>query len=207
MMSASCACWVRQSLLIAMALGVFTVGSCNRDRPRDEAWFWTLAAAGANAAAPHEKIEDALKPLSPADLVTFQTHFDRQVAKAYTWDLWGACYLIDGGCSDDAFASFRAGLIARGQQRFQSALANADSLAIARDLDFELEEVASAARKVYREKTNAHMPPTAVLHPTTPAGQPWDFEDAALVKQRFPRLEPIAKARLKTLLSKRPSTP
>ena len=35
-------------------------------------------------------------------------------AVLYRWDMWAAAYLIGGGCSDDGFIDFRAGLIAQG---------------------------------------------------------------------------------------------
>jgi len=49
--------------------------------------------------------------------------------QAYRWDLWGAAYIIGGGCSDDGFIDFQYGLIAKGREIYESALANPDSLA------------------------------------------------------------------------------
>lgn len=34
----------------------------------------------------------------------------------YRRDLWAAAYIIGGGCSDDSFIDFRAGLIAQGHE-------------------------------------------------------------------------------------------
>ena len=53
---------------------------------------------------------------------------------AYCWSLWGAAYVINGGCSDDPFVDFRASLISRGRQVFERALSDPDSLA---DEDFD----------------------------------------------------------------------
>jgi len=47
----------------------------------------------------------------------------------YRYDLWAAAYLIGGGCSDDGFIDFRAGLIAQGRDWYQKAAASPDSLA------------------------------------------------------------------------------
>jgi hypothetical protein len=47
----------------------------------------------------------------------------------YRYDLWAAAYLIGGGCSDDGFIDFRAGLIAQGCDWYQKAAASPDSLA------------------------------------------------------------------------------
>ena len=46
----------------------------------------------------------------------------------YRRDLWAAAYLIGGGCSDDSFIDFRAGLIAQGHDWYHKAAAP-DSLA------------------------------------------------------------------------------
>lgn len=42
----------------------------------------------------------------------------------YRWDVWAAAYLIGGGCSDDSFMDFRAGLIAQGRDWYQKAAAS-----------------------------------------------------------------------------------
>ena len=38
------------------------------------------------------------------------------VARSYDWNLWGAAYLMKGGCSDDAFDYFRGWLVAQGRR-------------------------------------------------------------------------------------------
>jgi hypothetical protein len=47
----------------------------------------------------------------------------------YRWDAWAAAYLIGGGCSDDGFMDFRAGVIAQGRDWYQKAAGSPDSLA------------------------------------------------------------------------------
>ena len=67
----------------------------------------------------------------PADhIVQFQTHLDIAGERAYTWDLWGAAARIFGGwCSDDGFDYFTLWLVGRGQEPFESAVADPDALA------------------------------------------------------------------------------
>jgi Protein of unknown function (DUF4240) len=36
-------------------------------------------------------------------------------AESYDWNLWGAVYLMQGGCSDDAFDYFRGWLVMQGR--------------------------------------------------------------------------------------------
>lgn len=47
----------------------------------------------------------------------------------YRWDVWAAAYLIGGGCSDDSFMDFRAGLIGLGREWYARAAACPDVLA------------------------------------------------------------------------------
>jgi hypothetical protein len=42
--------------------------------------------------------------------------------RAYPWDLWGAAFVINGGCSDDGCERFRARLIMQGRDVFERAL-------------------------------------------------------------------------------------
>jgi hypothetical protein len=47
-------------------------------------------------------------------VLDFQECFDEVDTIIYRWDVWAAAYLIGGGCSDDSFTDFRAGVIALG---------------------------------------------------------------------------------------------
>ncbi len=59
----------------------------------------------------------------------YQERFNEMGAAVSRWDVWAAAYLIAGGCSDDSFTDFRAGLIAQGRDWYQKAAASPDSLA------------------------------------------------------------------------------
>jgi hypothetical protein len=96
--------------------------------------FWAIIDAVRNAAprTPEERIEVLKRQLSPLSLVelrAFQAHFRDGLARAYSYDLWGAAYIIGGGCGDDAFWDFRSTLIMQGRDVFDAALADPDSLA------------------------------------------------------------------------------
>ena len=95
---------------------------------RDDFWRHIEAARSRNPGAYELGLRNQLEALSIADIVGFREHFDRLFDAAYRWDLWGAAYLIEGGCSDDGFTDFRYGLIALGQRTFEAALAKPDSL-------------------------------------------------------------------------------
>ncbi|NUS81347.1 MAG: DUF4240 domain-containing protein, partial [Streptomyces sp.] len=76
-----------------------------------------------------EALVDLLAALSKEDILEFQTRFDEIHDAVYRWDVWAAAYLIGGGCSDDSFIDFRAGLIALGREWYERAAADPDSLA------------------------------------------------------------------------------
>lgn len=60
-------------------------------------------------------LHDALLRLSDDQLLSFERLHFAFMYRAYTWELWGAAYVINGGCSDDTFEYFRAALIALGE--------------------------------------------------------------------------------------------
>jgi hypothetical protein len=96
--------------------------------------FWSiidtsLADAEGDQNAQCEAIEAALVALPPTIVLGFQAAFNRLHAKSYIEKLWGAAYVMNGGCSDDGFDYFRGWLIAQGRATFEAALADPDSLA------------------------------------------------------------------------------
>src|SRR5947209_4151280 len=70
-----------------------------------------------------------LRALSPAEIIEFKRDFTDCMDRAYHWDLWGAAYIIGGGCSDDSFIDFRSWLISMGREIYQRVLSNAEDLA------------------------------------------------------------------------------
>ena len=153
--------------------------------------FWIL-----NANLPPESaaevIYERLVDLNPENIIEYKRLFDQHFAKAYRWDLWGAAYLIDGGCSDDGFIDFRYGLISRGRSIFEDALSNADSLAgFASDSDdgyIPDDDCGYAAARAYKEVAGTEMPQQKYEHPDEPTGEDWDFDDPELCNQKLPKL-------------------
>lgn len=135
-----------------------------------------------------------LKKLPPDEIIAWDRIFDRLAAKAYTVDLWGAAYLINGGASDDGFYYFRCWLICMGRDVYEAALADPDSLADVVDptLDAEAEPY-GAAPEAWAEVTGK---PEADFYTTRYTstdlrGEDWDFDDDAEVRRRVPRLAAI----------------
>jgi hypothetical protein len=134
-----------------------------------------------------ELLKSRLDDLNEHDLRDFSNHFDAADAGAYTWPLWGAAYVIHGGCSDDTFSDFRASLISRGSETYQAALANPESLA---DLNLRDEEDIfyegfQYVRNDVAEEKLGEIPSRLTPFPEDPSGDEWD-EDS--VNDLFPRL-------------------
>ena len=155
----------------------------------DKKAFWKLlegldpedAAAGLAA---------RLEELEPAEIAEFQRHFDEVHERAYTWSLWGAAYLMEGGCSDDGFTDFRYGLISRGKAIYDAAMADPDLLAELLDEEDFLsnEEFGYVASRVYESLTGEEIPRGDQPPALEPAGEQWDFDDEELNAAKLPKL-------------------
>lgn len=132
-------------------------------------------------------LKQSLLDLDDQQLRDFINHFDSADAAGYTWQLWGAAYVMHGGCSDDAFDDFRATLISHGREVYERALTDPESLA---DLTYEDEEAICyegfqyVPHEAAKEKLG-DLPQRTVARPKDPAGQEWE-EDS--VEQLYPRL-------------------
>ena len=159
--------------------------------------FWKVLEAAYRPDGPDhfECFKAELDRLRWFEVVEFQARFDEAMAAANLLDLWGAAYLINGGCSDDGFRDFRAWLVGRGRHAYEAALKHPDSLADILDGDpvdgFGLD---AAAIRVYESKTGLSDFYERLdraekdLPPPPPEGIDWDFEDENEMKSRFPKL-------------------
>lgn len=126
----------------------------------------------------------------PDKLLSFQLCFDDMIKKAYHWDLWGACELIEGEViSQEHFIGFLQGIIAKGKEIFYHAIKNADSLA-----DLHLSQFLTSTgidaiiEMEYKSKAGSTMPRALKFQQHEPAGLQWDFKDKEARQTRFPRL-------------------
>ena len=108
----------------------------------DEDGFWAIIQK-CHDAAPRdmnrkgELVRQEIDRLAPADAADFRRHFEMARMRANDFHLWGAAYVINGGCGDDTFDDFRTSLISRGRDAFERAVADPDSLA-AEEIDPEM---------------------------------------------------------------------
>jgi hypothetical protein len=157
----------------------------------DDSRFWMLveaakSQAGANEHARPPGLRAALAALQPDEIQAFQRVYDRMIARANRWDLWGAAYLMNGGCSDDGFRYFRDWLISEGKASYEQALADPDSLAElpVRD-EAELEPFGYAAMDAYAEHTDRELERDCSDELAVPEGHEWDVDELPAM---FPRL-------------------
>jgi hypothetical protein len=157
----------------------------------DEPRFWEILQraheeSGGDMDEKCEIIAAVVSKLSREEAIAFSRHFDSTMDRAYSWALWGAAYVINGGCSDDTFSDFRASLISRGRQALESALSDPDSLA-AEEFDDGIwfyegyqYAVTDGVKAAIGSGVNRDKP-----HPKEPSGAKWS-EDKAY--EPYPKL-------------------
>jgi hypothetical protein len=171
--------------------------------PEDQ--FWQLIADARNESAGDPERQEwaltaLLHTLPLGDLITFQNRYRQLRGQAYTWPLWGAAYIINGGCGDDSFCYFRDWLIAQGRDVYTNTLADPEWLA---DFDFPeeetdlegeiitsraifAEEMAYVADSVFQKRTGKRMP-AAFAENQELTGPEWKEEGDDLARM-FPKL-------------------
>lgn len=136
-----------------------------------------------------------ISALSKDNAIEFMHFFDSMMDKAYSWELWGAAYVLNGGCGDDTFSDFRASLISRGEETFKKTITNPDSLA-----DEEFNEglwfyegyqyaVSDGVEAVVGKVPNRSKP-----SPEDPSGTEWDEENEEELQRLYPKLWMAAEA-------------
>ncbi|MDF2805500.1 MAG: hypothetical protein K0S43_446 [Cellulosimicrobium sp.] len=184
----------------------------------DRETFWEIVGAArerAGAGADDRGPEDDPLPDALTELLVERLTADEMLAfvdvagdladDAYAWPLWGAAYLVEGGCSDDGFMDFRDGLVLAGRVVFERAVADPDTLAdhpvvatMARGGSawFGFESMNSLVGDAWSRATGeddeayyAARERTSSGHARSePTGEQWDFDDDEENARRLPRL-------------------
>jgi hypothetical protein len=173
----------------------------------DAGRFWEIietARASARRDRPfHEALTDHLATLTEQDILEYYECFEKMHGALYRRDLWAAAYLIGGGCSDDSFIDFRAGLIAQGHDWYHKAaapdsLADHPAVAGARhprcDNPLFYEEVNYAASAAFQRLSGDEQVFWDALAARGPRdglaelGEDFDFDDDQEMPCRMPRL-------------------
>ena len=186
-------------------------------RAMDRETFWGIvetARERAGAGADDRGAEDDPLPGALTDLLVERLAADEMLAfvdvagdvanDAYAWPVWGAAYLVEGGCSDDGFMDFRDGLVLAGRAVFERTLADPDTLAdhpvVAAMADggspwFGFESLDSLVRDAWSRATGeddeayyaARERTSSVRARSAPAGAPGDCGGVEEGARRRPR--------------------
>ena len=159
-----------------------------------ESKFWEIIKTSkSNSKGNYEKqqteLNKELSKLTAIEILEFDNQFRTLRGQAYTWDLWAAAYIMNGGCSDDCFSDFRGWLIGQGKEIFESGMQNAESLVeLKHDMDNDdWEGLSYVARDVYEKKTGGKEMPNGITENFEIIGEEWE-EDDDVLKAKYPKL-------------------
>jgi len=155
--------------------------------------FWKLIETSkVNSQGNYEKqqneLANELNKLDAIDILKFDNRFRTFRGNAYKWELWGAAYIMNGGCSDDCFSDFRGWLIGQGKEVYYNAMSNPETLTIQNhhmDND-DWEGLSYVPMTCYKQKTGNQMP-KGIQENIEITGEEWEEEGDDL-KNKYPKL-------------------
>ncbi len=168
----------------------------------DDPTFWQLIDesrslcdgddAVARAESQAEHLTALLKKRSAYEIEAFERRFTELMNASFTWDLWGAAFIINGGCDEEGFEFFRAWLIGQGREVFDRAMKDPQSLLELvkaepepSEVLFEAEPLIFAAGDAYIARTSEDIDVPMPMRAAEPKGRAWD---EAELPSRFPAL-------------------
>ncbi len=161
-----------------------------------ESEFWQLVTAqdcSSDSDTLANELTAKLSPLNDDALAAFDKHFNLRMRDSYTWDLWGAAFVIAGCNSEFAFAEFRCWLISRGEDIFNLALKEPDSLSeLNIGLNKEglanpyLDEYDLIAGQIFEDRNDTELP-FVPSGQSQPKGKRFKDKQKAL-KKSYPKL-------------------
>jgi hypothetical protein len=161
----------------------------------NQASFWQLigetrAASGNDTGRQSELLKEQLAKLPGPSILQFDRIRHSFDLRAYSYDIWGAAYVMEDGCSDDCFRDFRGYLISLGRGPYEAALRNPDSLAaVAQDAETgNWENADNPAPDAYASAMGGDFPLDESDLSGTPRGKPFDENNMAALANRYPRL-------------------
>lgn len=98
----------------------------------EEKQYWDIVQRSLNETKNQDAQEawliEELRKLPLEEIIGFRLRTDWLLYQSYTSDILCANYIMEGGCSDDSFEYFRCWLISRGEEAYNNAMQNPDSL-------------------------------------------------------------------------------
>lgn len=170
--------------------------------------FWdiierSLASSRGSSERQAAELEEILAALPPAQIASFDASFTAKTDALYSWEIWGAVYVLLEYCADDCFEYFRNWVVGQGRDYYAAVsldplalgdgrLANDAEAGDAELLDYASVDAyarASGGRDLYEDYPDNPASATG----SEPAGtRSWDEENVA---DFYPDLEPIPLAR------------
>lgn len=129
--------------------------------------------------------------LPPAEIVTVHQQLQRALHDSYQPRMLAAAHLMTGGCSDDGFDYFRCWLVTCGQEVFDAAMTNPDTLADQLRpswLGYECENALYIASTAHQQATGRLLPAEAWLRKIPEMEWESDLDDKAALRRDLPRL-------------------
>lgn len=161
----------------------------------EQSTFWALiddtrTVSDGSPATHAAVLARRLQRLDAAEIVEFERIWRELDVAAYTWELWAAAYLLNGGCDDLCFEHFRSYVIGLGENVFNDAVRDADTLVfLARgprhQFAHDAEALGSAAAEAYEAATGYELPDVGPDLPDLPAGEEWDEETPEVATPRI----------------------
>lgn len=129
-----------------------------------------------------------LQKLTPDEMILFANRFRFFRGKAKTWDLLGVAHIINSGCNDDCFTSFREWIISRGQEFYYKTVNDPGSVVRynSQSILFDWEGIGYIPSIVFQMITGEELP-YVFTENTSLKGIGWD-EDEIVLMERFPEL-------------------
>ncbi len=159
-----------------------TVSSKPDPRLMDETLFWEIIEQAKQpssmVAEQVEAVTEQLEAFKASQIKAFQRLLDQKMAASHRWDIWALAYMAQGGCSDDAFESFRAWLVLQGREVFELALTDIRQAMehVPSGLGTSAQELLNAAFIAYEARAGKLMPPSKPRS-AEPLGDHWEEDD------------------------------
>jgi hypothetical protein len=127
-------------------------------------------------------LEARLALLDADEILAFARLWRLADQRAYSWGMWAAAHILNGGCDDECFEYFRWYVIGLGREVYDRAVGDPDSLVFLSTLStyqfaYDAAGLGHAAADAYESVTDADMPDVAPRMPEVPAGEAWDEEE------------------------------
>ncbi|MBI3235352.1 MAG: DUF4240 domain-containing protein [Bacteroidetes bacterium] len=164
------------------------------DKLMDEEVFWKIMKLTKDRSNGYyeeqqEELANELRKLTPDEVLLFDNRFRYFRGQANTWDLWGAIYIIHGGCGDDSFNDFREWVIGQGKDFYYKTIQNPETLVeveTEKIEEVEWEGLGYVPSTVFEELTGQEIPDGFQENKET-TGIEWEEEGNDL-KEMFPKL-------------------